>query len=91
MLLCASDSAGSAVEPLAPPKGAGIGERVGFEGDGEQAPPETPNRVQKKKIWLQLQPHLKTDGEGVARFKGERMMTSTGPVTCVTLMDANIS
>lgn len=91
MLLCASNGAHDAVEPLLPPPGAAVGERVWFGESREQAPPAEPNRVQKKKMWEAAQPDLKTDAGRVAGYKGAAMMTSAGPVTAATLSDANIS
>lgn len=47
MLLCASNEAHTTVEPLTPPEGSKIGERVVY-GDDEtaaQPEPETPNKV----------------------------------------------
>lgn len=47
MLLCASNDAHTTVEPLTPPEGSNVGERVAY-GDDEtatQPEPETPNKV----------------------------------------------
>lgn len=47
MLLCASNEAHTKVEPLMPPEGSKVGERVAY-GDDEtatQPEPETPNKV----------------------------------------------
>jgi len=77
MLLCASNDAHDRVEPLSPPEGAAVGERVWFgeEGRGQPAAAE-PNRVQKKKIWETCQPDLKTSGDrwvlGGVTFRGRR-------------------
>lgn len=91
MLLCASNDAHDVVEPLIPPEGAAIGERVFFEDMAEQPEPAKENQVQKKKIWEGVQPDLKTDASKVAGWQGKAMMTSAGPVTCATLEGANIS
>ena len=49
-------------------------------------------QIDKKKIWQELQPLLKTDGDKTAVFQGEHiMMTSAGPVTAESLTGANIS
>lgn len=92
MLLCASDAAHENVEPLTPPEGAEVGERV-FFGEGNQEQPEAAkeNQVQKKKIWEAVQPELKTDDSKVANYKGMTMLTSAGPITAATLPGANIS
>ena len=45
-LLCASDAAHENVEPLVPPEGAPIGERIHFgEAGASQPEPATPNQV----------------------------------------------
>lgn len=45
-LLCASDTAHENVEPLVPPEGAPIGERIHFgEAGASQPEPATPNQV----------------------------------------------
>mmetsp|Transcript_410 Transcript_410/g.1054 ORF Transcript_410/g.1054 Transcript_410/m.1054 type:complete len:253 (-) Transcript_410:377-1135(-) len=92
MLLCASDEAHENVEPLLPPEGAVVGERVFFGEGGENQPePDTANKVQKKKLWEGVQPDLKTDESLVASYKGITMLTSAGPVKAPTLAKANIS
>ncbi|KAJ0246612.1 hypothetical protein HA466_0171230 [Hirschfeldia incana] len=94
MLLCASDSAHENVEPLVPPQGSVPGDRVWFgdEDDLEQLPePAPPNKVQKKKMWEAVQPHLKTDDSCVSMLKEHLMRTSSGLVTSNTLKNANIS
>eukprot|EP00882_Tetradesmus_deserticola_P012488 GHRQ01013234.1.p1 GENE.GHRQ01013234.1~~GHRQ01013234.1.p1 ORF type:complete len:191 (+),score=103.93 GHRQ01013234.1:87-575(+) len=91
MLLCASNDAHDAVEPLAPPEGAAVGERVWFGDERLQSAPAEANRVQKKKLWEAVQPHLKTGEDCVAAYKGAVMTTSAGPVTAKTLAKANIA
>lgn len=49
------------------------------------------NAVQKKKMWEEVQPNLRTTSEKLAAFKDQIMMTSQGPVTTATLADGNIS
>ena len=94
MVLCASNAEHTAVEPLAPPPGAAVGERVWFgEGDNgaDQGEAAKPNQVDKKKMWEEVQPLLRTDGGRVAGFAGRPMQTSAGPVTAATLSEASIS
>ncbi|KIY93274.1 hypothetical protein MNEG_14688 [Monoraphidium neglectum] len=80
MLLCASNAAHDAVEPLAPPEGAAVGERVWFgEGGKEQGAPAEPNRVQKKKIWEAVQPDLKTDADRELALLQHRITTQQQP------------
>jgi hypothetical protein len=91
MILAASDDSHERVELLVAPEGAVIGERVRFgESDEPQAEPQTPNQLQKKKTWEELQPLLVTDDACVATYNGAPMMTSAGAVKCATLTKANI-
>lgn len=48
-------------------------------------------QVDKKKMWEEVQPLLRTDGGRVAGFSGRPMMTSAGAVTAPSLADARIS
>ncbi|KAK9861701.1 hypothetical protein WJX84_007799 [Apatococcus fuscideae] len=92
MLLCASNDAHDRVEPLVPPETAVVGERVFFDGTaGTQPDPESPNKVQKKKIWEAVQSDLKTNAECQAGYKGLAMQTSAGQVSANSLASAGIS
>eukprot|EP01025_Chloroclados_australasicus_P061141 TRINITY_DN797_c0_g3_i2.p1 TRINITY_DN797_c0_g3~~TRINITY_DN797_c0_g3_i2.p1 ORF type:complete len:237 (-),score=25.50 TRINITY_DN797_c0_g3_i2:267-977(-) len=91
MLLCASDQAHENVDPLAPPQDSTIGERIYFGESNEQPEPETPNKIQKKKMWEALQPQLKTDESGNAQWNGLAMMTGNGPVVSAKIFSGNIS
>ncbi|GFR48237.1 hypothetical protein Agub_g10099 [Astrephomene gubernaculifera] len=92
MVLCASNAAHDAVEPLMPPAEAPVGERVYFgEGGKEQPAPAEPNRVQKKKLWEAVQPLLRTDEQATACFRDAVMLTSAGPVRAASLTQANIA
>lgn len=78
LVLCASNEGSTIVEPLLPPEGAKIGERVSFAGiDGKPEDVLNPKKKQLDKIT----PHLFTDDNGVATFKGIPFMTSGGPCT----------
>ena len=94
MLLCASDKAAEVpvVEPLAPPAGAPVGERVCFGEWVEDYPaPAGANKMNKKKIWDKVQPDLATSAEGLAVWNGDLGMTaSTGPVRA-DLAGGNVS
>lgn len=48
-------------------------------------------QVDKKKMFEEVQPLLRTDGARVAGFNGQQMMTSAGPVTVASLAEARIS
>ncbi|KAF5752628.1 OB-fold nucleic acid binding domain-containing protein isoform 3 [Tripterygium wilfordii] len=76
LVLCASNDDHTLVEPLLPPEGAKVGERVSFSGiDGKPEDVLNPKKKQLEKIT----PHLFTDDNGVATFKGIPFMTSGGP------------
>ncbi|KAG2399533.1 Methionine--tRNA ligase [Vigna angularis] len=78
LVLCASNEGPTVVEPLIPPEGAKIGERISFSGiDGKPEDVLNPKKKQLEKIT----PHLFTDDKGVATFKGIPFMTSGGPCT----------
>lgn len=65
MVMCASSP--DKVEILDPPSGAVPGDRVTFQGfPGEPDKELNP----KKKVWEQIQPDLRTDGQCVATYKG---------------------
>ncbi|XP_068445497.1 aminoacyl tRNA synthase complex-interacting multifunctional protein 1a [Clinocottus analis] len=65
MVMCASST--DKVEILDPPSGAAPGDRVTFQGfPGEPDKELNP----KKKVWEQIQPDLRTDGQCVATYKG---------------------
>ncbi|KAL1559216.1 aminoacyl tRNA synthase complex-interacting multifunctional protein 1-like [Salvia divinorum] len=95
MLMAASDAAHENVELLVPPEGAVPGDRVWFGSiDEKDSLPDaaSPNQIQKKKIWEQIQPHLKTDDSGVAILDAKHSMrTSAGPIISQSLKNANIS
>lgn len=65
MVMCASSP--DKVEILDPPSGAAPGDRLTFQGfPGEPDKELNP----KKKVWEQIQPDLRTDGQCVATYKG---------------------
>ncbi|XP_054634699.1 aminoacyl tRNA synthase complex-interacting multifunctional protein 1-like isoform X2 [Dunckerocampus dactyliophorus] len=65
MVMCASSP--DKVEILDPPDGAIPGDKITFQGfPGEPDKELNP----KKKVWEQIQPDLRTDGECVATYKG---------------------
>ncbi|MBN3326124.1 AIMP1 protein, partial [Atractosteus spatula] len=65
MVMCASSP--DKVEILDPPSGAAPGDRITFDGfPGEPDKELNP----KKKVWEQVQPDLRTDGQCVAVYKG---------------------
>ncbi|OSX69250.1 hypothetical protein BU14_1694s0002 [Porphyra umbilicalis] len=66
MLLCASDGGKGAVEPLAPPDGAALGDLVTFEGHAS-APVAPGNRASK--AFDRVVAGLRTTDEGVAVYE----------------------
>ena len=76
MVLCAS--AGEVCDPIDPPAGVAVGERVVFEG---HAGPAEPVHKKVAKLFDAAAPHLKVGEDGVCRFKGVAFGTSAGPVT----------
>uniref|UniRef100_A0A7S0VRF5 tRNA-binding domain-containing protein n=1 Tax=Polytomella parva TaxID=51329 RepID=A0A7S0VRF5_9CHLO len=78
MVLCASTETHDKVEPVTPPEGVPLGERVTVPGFS-RSPLDEINP--KKKVLEQLFPDLKTDAEGYPVYKGQRFMTSGGAVT----------
>lgn len=89
MVLCASSEDGSCVQFIEPPPDAQVGERIMVEGFvGE---PATENQVLKKKMLDVIFPNLKTNGEGVATYKGVPLTTSAGPCKAASLTNAPIA
>lgn len=86
LVLCASNKENTSVEPLTPPEGVKIGERISFSGF-EGKPEDVLNP--KKKQLDKITPLLYTDDKGVATYKGIPFMTSAGPCTS-SLSNANI-
>ncbi|KAG3114029.1 hypothetical protein PI125_g6801 [Phytophthora idaei] len=82
MVMCAAVPLGDGKEKVAfvtPPEGAKIGERITFEGlTGE---PFSPAQVEKKKVLTVLGNDMKTDDNGVAKWKEHVFGTSAGPCT----------
>ncbi|XP_062207277.1 methionine--tRNA ligase, cytoplasmic-like [Phragmites australis] len=75
LVLCASTQDHTVVEPLIPPEGAKVGEHISFAGiDGKPEDVLNPKKKQLDKIT----PHLRTDENGIATFKGIPFTTSAG-------------
>uniref|UniRef100_A0ACD5W014 Uncharacterized protein n=1 Tax=Avena sativa TaxID=4498 RepID=A0ACD5W014_AVESA len=76
LVLCASNKDHTVVEPLIPPEEAKLGERISFAGfDGKPEDVLNPKKKQLDKIT----PHLRTDENGIATFRGVPFTTSAGP------------
>jgi len=78
MVMCASNGDHTIVEPLLPPEGSEIGDRVVVDGE-EGAIEENISLANKNNIFSTiLQPDLKTNDEGVATYKGKPLHTAKG-------------
>lgn len=87
MVLCASNADHTTVDPINPPEGAALGERITFEEyNGEPEAQINP----KKKIFEKIAPDLVVSADGVCTYKGVAFSTSAGPVTA-TLPGAHIA
>jgi len=81
---------------LLPPAEAKVGERVRF-GEAPQGPPDSDNKLQKKKVWEALQPGLCTSGGGAVGWRPAAgaealpMLTSAGPVTVTRILNGSVS
>jgi aminoacyl tRNA synthase complex-interacting multifunctional protein 1 len=89
MVLCASSADGTSVQFIQPPVDAVVGERITVQGYvGE---PATENQVLKKKILDSVFPHLKTNNDCVATYKGVPLMTTAGPCKAASLTNSPIA
>lgn len=79
MVLCASSDAHDQCEPVVPPSGAVPGDRVTVPGFESEPMPEINNT--KKKILEKLFPDMRTDASGTPTYKGQPMVTASGPLT----------
>ncbi len=92
MLLCGVQKTGPGaddeiVKLVKPPVDSQVGERVSIEGfafDPSTAPSAIDGRKGDAELFKAVfgSGELKTDGQGVACFKGASLMTSAGPCTC---------
>eukprot|EP00743_Colponemidia_sp_Colp-15_P002983 GILK01003226.1.p1 GENE.GILK01003226.1~~GILK01003226.1.p1 ORF type:complete len:1089 (-),score=195.65 GILK01003226.1:79-3345(-) len=87
MVMAANNEDGSVVELVTPPAGAKPGDLISFE--GLDCTPET-NVKAVAKIWETVAPHLKTDGAKIATCDGRAFLTSNGPCTVASLVNAKI-
>lgn len=82
MVMCAAVPLEDGKERVAfvdPPADAKIGERIVF--DGLSGEPFTPAQVEKKKVLVNIGEDMKTDAEGVAKWKDHVFSTSAGACT----------
>ncbi|XP_039272029.2 tyrosine--tRNA ligase, cytoplasmic-like [Styela clava] len=91
MLLCSSKTTDEvrSVEPLDPPNGSQVGDRIYVDGLNDVKPDERLNP--KRKIWEKVQADLKVSSDGQALWKDFALMSLKGRVSSATLRDANIS
>jgi methionine--tRNA ligase beta chain len=88
MLLCASNADHTAVDPLAAPEGAEIGELVTFTGH-RAAPVEAGNRATK--AFDRVAAELTTSEDGVAMFQDVPFQTSAGPCFSPKKLQGSVS
>lgn len=86
MVLCASNDAHDQVEPILPPEGVPVGEKISFE--GYDAEPEAQLNP-KKKTFEKISPDLTTSADGTAKYKSVPFMTSKGSIMS-TLSNASV-
>lgn len=89
MLLAASQD-DKVVELLEPAPGTPLGERVQLE---TTEPLKTPDPVLKPKqrVFETVANFLRTNDDRIATYKGIRLVTSAGPVTCKSITQGTIS
>jgi len=86
MVIAAKNDPGTELELATPPAGARPGERIRFEGYGEDSVADQLN----KNIIEKVKADLKTNGSCVATYKGVPFNTSAGHCTVATLKDAQL-
>jgi aminoacyl tRNA synthase complex-interacting multifunctional protein 1 len=88
MVLCGKNADGTVVEPIDPPAGTKIGERVAVDGATGDADESIDA---KKKTWPEIQAGLQTNDKREATHKGAVFRTSAGVVTCKTIANGTVS
>jgi aminoacyl tRNA synthase complex-interacting multifunctional protein 1 len=95
MVLCAGNDDHTVVQIMRAPEGCKVGERVQLEGnpilDQPVASEYEPVLNPKKKLERVLLEHLKTNDNCEGTYNGVRLMTSQGPVTCMSLKNVSVS
>ncbi|KAK4326267.1 hypothetical protein Pmani_003199 [Petrolisthes manimaculis] len=88
MVLCAANTDHSTVEPLRPPSGSTVGERVTV--DGYRGVPDGTLNTKKSDALAKMLQCFKTDGERKATWNGNVLLTSGGEVKVATLTNCHI-
>lgn len=90
MVLCASvEEPTRQVEPLRPPADSILGDKIVIDGYEDGIADDVLNP--KKKVWEKLQVDLVVNGDGIASWNGNLLLTSTGgKITCDTLKNVPI-
>mmetsp|Transcript_3458 Transcript_3458/g.5882 ORF Transcript_3458/g.5882 Transcript_3458/m.5882 type:complete len:95 (+) Transcript_3458:541-825(+) len=94
MVMFASSEDRSQLEPVRPPPGSKIGERVYLEGDPLKdvfSQDKQPELKPKKKYMENFLTLTKSNDNCDACYNGVRMVTSAGPLKVYTLKNATIS
>jgi len=92
MVLAASTPDKSQVELIRPPENSAIGERVGVRDQDFSVEVEKDiNPKKKNSLWSKINPHLETNEERIACYKGEPLRTKSGVCVVKTLAKQHIS
>ncbi|KAI8062639.1 hypothetical protein BC940DRAFT_244083 [Gongronella butleri] len=89
MLLAASTKDATRVDLLTVAPGSANGDRVTLA-QHAQDDPDTVLKP-KQKVFEQVAPHLVTDKDGIAMYKGHALVTPQGPVRSTKIPDGQIS
>ena len=90
MVLCGQGEEGAKVRFLTPPAGAQPGDRVVADGHVVGDADEVVNPMKKKNPWVDVAPHLATDGAGVGVYQGVPLMTAAGPCVCEGILNCPV-
>ncbi|GAX75950.1 hypothetical protein CEUSTIGMA_g3393.t1 [Chlamydomonas eustigma] len=91
MVLAASNSEHTVVEPIAAPPESKPGERIFVGEHKDQAPPATANVVEKKKHWENVQPGLVTAEDRSVTWRGLKLQVLAGTITSTGLVGARVA
>jgi len=92
MVLAAKGGEGK-IELVKAPSGTPVGARVYLQGEDEVEWPTAASEVDarnKKSAWAVVAPELKTNGEGIATFKGQHLVVKSGPLKS-SIVNATVS
>jgi len=91
MVMCASNYEHSIVELLIPPEGSVPGDRVFVDGEEGSVEPMINLKNDNNTFKSKIQPHLSTNDELQATYKGKPLHTDKGIIIARTLKNAHLS